>query len=69
MRKNMGNIDRMIRVIVATVVAVLFFSNIISGIWATVAMVLAGIFLATSLVSFCPLYALVGIRTCPAARS
>lgn len=60
----MGSMDRAIRVIVAIVVAALFFTNVISGVLGIVLMVLAGVFVLTSVVSFCPLYAPFGISTC-----
>lgn len=60
----MGNADRIIRIIIAAVVAGLFFANIISGVLGIVLMALAGIFVLTSLISFCPLYAPFGISTC-----
>jgi hypothetical protein len=64
MKKNMGNADRMIRIIIAAIVAILFFTNVISGTLGIVLMALAGIFVLTSLISFCPLYAPFGITTC-----
>lgn len=64
MKKNMGSMDRAIRVIVAIVVAALFFTNVISGVLGIVLMVLAGVFVLTSVVSFCPLYTPFGISTC-----
>lgn len=64
MKKNMGSADRIIRVILAAVVAILFYMDIISGTLGIVLMVLAAIFVLTSLVSFCPLYAPFGLRTC-----
>jgi hypothetical protein len=64
MKKNMGNADRVIRIIIAAVVAGLFFANIIPGVLGIVLMALAGIFVLTSLISFCPLYAPFGINTC-----
>lgn len=64
MKKNMGSADRIIRLIIAAVIAGLFFTNIITGTLGIVLLVLAGIFLLTSLVSFCPLYAPFGISTC-----
>lgn len=64
MKKNMGNADRIIRIIIAAVVAGLFFANIIPGVLGIVLMALAGIFVLTSLISFCPLYAPFGISTC-----
>ncbi len=64
MNKNMGTADKTIRSIIALVVAVLYFTNVITGTLGIVLLVLAGVFLLTSLVSFCPLYAPFGIRTC-----
>lgn len=61
----MGTADRIIRTTVAVVVAVLYFTNVIStGTLFIVLAVIAGIFLVTSAVSFCPLYAIFGIKTC-----
>lgn len=56
MNKNMGNADRVIRLLLAVLVGVLYFTNVISGTLAIVLGVLAVIFLVTSFVSFCPLY-------------
>ena len=61
----MGSTDKIIRVIIAAIVAVLYFIGTISGTLGIVLLVLAGIFVLTSLVSFCPLYAPFGIKTCP----
>jgi hypothetical protein len=65
MKKNMGNIDKIIRILVAIIIAVLFFTKVITGTLGIVLLVLAGVFVLTSLISFCPLYTLVGINTCP----
>jgi hypothetical protein len=56
MTKNVGTIDRAIRALLAVVVAVLYFTNVISGTLAIILGVLAIVFLATSFLSFCPLY-------------
>ncbi len=56
MKKNMGTIDKVIRILVAIVIAVLYFTNQISGTTAIVLLILAGIFIVTSFISFCPLY-------------
>ena len=69
MKKNMGIADKSIRIILAIVVAVLIYFGELSGMTAIILGVLAGVFLLTSLLSFCPLYALVGIRTCPAKKN
>lgn len=68
MKKNMGTTDKAIRVLVAVIIAGLYFGNIITGTMAIVLMVLAVVFLLTSLVGFCPIYALLGMNTCPAKR-
>jgi phosphotransferase system glucose/maltose/N-acetylglucosamine-specific IIC component len=56
MKKNMGTIDRAIRILLAIVIAVLYFAGLISGIAAVILGIFAVIFLLTSSVSFCPLY-------------
>jgi uncharacterized membrane protein len=66
MKKNMGFTDRALRLIVAIVLVVLYFSNILTGTLGIVALVVAGVFTLTSLVSFCPIYPLLGINTCKA---
>lgn len=64
MKKNMGNGDRAVRLIVAAIIALLYFTNTISGTLAIILGVVAIIFVATSLINFCPLYTLLGINTC-----
>lgn len=63
MKKNMGTADKAIRILVAIVIAALFFTNVITGTLGIVLLVFAAIFLLTSIVSFCPLYLPFGIRT------
>jgi uncharacterized membrane protein len=65
MKKNMGTADRVIRILVAVIIALLFYSHIITGLFAIVALILAAVFVATSFISFCPLYGLFGISTAP----
>ena len=60
----MGKADRIIRVIIAVIIAALYFTNIITGTLGIVLLALAGIFVLTSLFSFCPLYAPFGLSTC-----
>jgi hypothetical protein len=64
MKKNMGTADRIVRTIIAAVIAILYFTNVITGTLGIVLLILAVVFLATSLISFCPLYAPFGISTC-----
>jgi fatty acid desaturase len=63
MKKNMGSADRVIRMMLAALVAVLYFTNVISGTTAIILAVLAIVFVATSLMSFCPLYLPFGLST------
>ena len=65
MKRNMGSLDRVIRALIAVAVAVLYWQEVISGTLAIVLAAVAGIFLLTSFVSFCPIYAVVGMRSCP----
>ena len=60
----MGTTDKAIRVLIAAVIAILYFTNTIGGTLGIVLLVLAGVFLLTSFISFCPLYAPFGINTC-----
>ena len=64
MKKNMGSSDRIIRFIVAAIFIALYFRGTVTGILGIVLLVLAGVFILTSLVSFCPLYAPFGLSTC-----
>lgn len=60
----MGSADRVIRLTFAAIIAVLYFTNLISGTLAIVLVVLAAVFVLTSFISFCPLYYPFGISTC-----
>jgi hypothetical protein len=64
MKKNMGAADRAIRVILAIIMGALYFTNTVTGTLGIVLLVLAGIFLLTSIVSFCPIYSIIGLKTC-----
>ena len=63
MKKNMGSTDKIIRSLIAVAIAVLYFTNTISGTLALVLGAFAIIFLITSFFSFCPLYSPLGIST------
>jgi hypothetical protein len=62
-QKNMGTADRLIRSLAAIGVGALYFTGTISGTLAAVLGIFAGIFLLTSLVSWCPIYAPLGVST------
>ena len=63
MKTNMGTADRIVRILVAVMIGGLYFAEIISGITAVVLLILAGIFILTSFMRFCPLYYPFGIST------
>lgn len=65
----MGAADKLIRLIVAAIIAILFFMDVITGKLALVLLIVAGVFVLTSLISFCPLYGLLGINTCHTKKS
>lgn len=69
MKKNMGTTDRIIRILLAAVFAYLYFGGIVTGTLGLVLVVLGGVFLLTSLVSFCPLYTLFGLNTCSTKKA
>ncbi len=63
MKRNLSNIDRVIRVLVAILFAYLYLTGIVTGALGIVLIVLGAVFALTSIVSFCPLYALFKIST------
>jgi hypothetical protein len=64
MKKNMGSVDRGIRVAIAVIFATLFVTSLVTGVLGTILLIVGGVFLVTSVVSFCPLYTLLGVNTC-----
>lgn len=64
MQKNMGTLDKTLRLIVAVIAVALAATGTLTGTVALVAYIVAAVFVVTSLVSFCPLYRLIGLRTC-----
>ncbi|MFO7613871.1 MAG: DUF2892 domain-containing protein [Bacteroidales bacterium] len=64
MKKNVGSIDKIIRYLIAAIIIILFFTNVISGTFGIIGLIVAGILIVTSLVSFCGLYSVLGISTC-----
>jgi len=69
MKKNMGIADKVVRILIALVIIVLFYFKVITGILGIILLVLAGIFLLTSFVSFCPLYRIFGYSTCSTQKT
>lgn len=64
MKKNMGNIDRIVRIILAIAFSVAYFTKAVEGTLGYVLLGLGAIFLLTSIINFCPLYTIFGINTC-----
>ncbi len=64
MKKNMGNIDRLIRFMLAVILGMAYYAGAISGTLGLVLMAVATVFLLTSSAGVCPLYSALGIRTC-----
>ena len=64
MIKNMGTIDKVIRIIVAIVFAILFFTKTVEGALGYVLLALGGVFVFTSIIGSCPLYLPLGFKTC-----
>jgi len=69
MKKNMGIVDRVLRIVLAIVVAVLIYMGTLSGTAAIVLGIIAGVFLLTSIVGNCGLYSLLGFSTCAVKKS
>lgn len=68
MKKNMGGIDRILRLVVAALIIVLYFMDKLTGTLGIVLLVVAGIFIITSIFSYCPLYVPFGINSCPKSQ-
>ena len=64
MNTNMGSTDKIIRLVLAILIGILYYTETISGTLALILGVFAGIFLLTSFISFCPLYMILGVNTC-----
>jgi hypothetical protein len=63
MKKNMGTVDKVIRILVAVVVVILYFTNVISGTLGIILLAFSAIFVVTSILSICPLYMPLGLST------
>lgn len=64
MKKNLGDGDRAIRIVIAGLILILYLLDILPGIAGTILLIFAGVLLLTSFAGFCPLYKLFGINTC-----
>jgi hypothetical protein len=64
MKKNMGNTDKIARLILAAVFLLLVSTATVNGVLSYILIIFAGIFALTSVIGFCPLYLILGINTC-----
>ena len=64
MKKNMGIADRVIRLVIVIALLTLYFTGVVSGLLGTIFIVASVIFTLTSVLSFCPIYAALGVKTC-----
>ncbi|GAB7087079.1 DUF2892 domain-containing protein [Marinifilum fragile] len=64
MKKNMGTLDRILRVIVSITLAILYFTDIITGTIGLIVFIFACVMFLTSVIGNCPPYTLLGINTC-----
>lgn len=69
MTTNVGTLDRVLRIGSALAVAALYATGTIGGTWALGLGIVSGVLLFTGAVSFCPLYRLIGVSTCPVDAS
>jgi hypothetical protein len=69
MKKNMGSVDKIIRVVIASIIVILYFMGFLTGTLGIVLIILAAVFVLTSLISICPLYSIFGLKTCPNTAS
>jgi hypothetical protein len=65
MKTNVGNFDRIIRLVIAALFAILYFGGFVTGTIGLVLVILGGVFAVTAAIGFCPLYSIFGFNTCP----
>ncbi len=64
MKRNMGAVDKLVRLVVALLIIIAYYQEIVTGVFGIILLIVGGIFVLTSLVSVCPLYSIFGIKTC-----
>ncbi|MCK5442408.1 MAG: DUF2892 domain-containing protein [Maribacter sp.] len=64
MKKNLGGLDRFIRITLALVAGLLVYFEMVGDTLSIILLAVAAVFVITSLVGFCPLYGLVGLNSC-----
>jgi hypothetical protein len=68
MKQNMGSADRVIRLMIAALLVVFYFTDLVTGTLAIVALIVAAVFVLTSIMGTCPLYSVFGLNTCGLKR-
>lgn len=63
MKANMGSVDKIVRLLIAALFIILYITSVVTGLLGTILLILAVVLALTSLISFCPLYTIFGIRT------
>ncbi len=63
MKKNIGTIDRIVRILIAAMIIYLYFSNVISGTMGIILIAISAVLVITSIISFCPLFFLLGLKS------
>lgn len=69
MTKNIGSTDKIIRFLIAIVIGVLYFTNVITGTLGIVLLAVGGILAITAFINFCPIWAAIGVKTTPKAKN
>lgn len=69
MKKNIGSVDKIVRLLIAAIISILYLTSTISGTIGIVLLILAAILLLTSAINFCGLYTLFGVNTCSAKKN
>jgi len=69
MKKNVGKIDKIIRLVIAIILIILISASVITGLYAIIAGIISFAMIITSLTGFCGLYSILGIKTCPLDKS
>lgn len=69
MKTNVGSMDRMVRIALAVVFSILYFTGTVTGTLGLVLLILGAVFVLTSALSFCPIYAVLGMSTCAVKKA
>jgi len=63
MKKNLGKMDKVVRLVIAAIILALFMTEVVTGTLGIILLIAAGVFAATSFINFCPIYGILGINT------